>query len=346
MAEARKKVLDAMSYNLGHGYRLQHPGFRGLPDNSTGSKNRPFFAAKDEADVPLESKVQARGGGNPGALWNPAGRKYAKQILQRRAVDSSALEEGLEAPQVVPPAGSEPPSSEKKFELTQLLKQLAVTVTQGNFNELTFGVMRQSLSLLFGIMPFMDDDELVDARAKFDFLENIATQQLSEKQPGRSAGADAILSLMGDTFDSVTQLIKEYIVRTKTTRTLDEKRTIIKELIKKYVDKDIVKALKQVRPDIAIATDRSEEFMDEPGGDDAVDAMLSLVEYFKDPEENDDNIRSAVEDINRALELDIDVTDDQGNLISPVKIKQLIGAAIREALGYNITWKKDTIIIK
>lgn len=45
--------------------RMMNPSFKGLPDNSTGSRNMPFFATKNEINVPLEAKIAARGGMHP-----------------------------------------------------------------------------------------------------------------------------------------------------------------------------------------------------------------------------------------------------------------------------------------
>jgi hypothetical protein len=364
IVEARKKVLDAMNYNLGHGYRLQHPGFRGLPDNSLGSKNRPFFAAKDEADVPLEAKIQSRGGGNAGALWNPAGRKYAQQILARRAVDSDALEEGMEAPQVVSPAESASPSAEKKLELNLMIRQLAITVTQGSFTELTFSLVKQTILLLFAIMPFMDGDELVTVYTKFDKIEEIARAALVEDVNDRSTSQNAFLSNLADTLEGITKLLSEYMARTEakdlgfnqrirqigqpgTTRSLDDKRKILSELIKKYIsDKDIVKSYKKVKPDISEQADHSMNFLQLDGGEDAYNAMMNLLEYLADPEKYEDEINDEVDVINTALELDIDVTDDDGNLLAPLQIKRLITNAIKASSNYRVIWKNNVIEIR
>jgi hypothetical protein len=68
MAEERARVMlrvangTKASSSALIGRRMMDPSFKGLPANSTGSRNMPFFAAKDEVNVPLEAKIQARGG--------------------------------------------------------------------------------------------------------------------------------------------------------------------------------------------------------------------------------------------------------------------------------------------
>ena len=42
--------------------RMLNRTYQGVPDNSTGSRNMPFFATKNELNTPLEAKISARGG--------------------------------------------------------------------------------------------------------------------------------------------------------------------------------------------------------------------------------------------------------------------------------------------
>jgi hypothetical protein len=42
--------------------RMMNPSFQGMVDNSTGSRNQPFFATKDESQTSLESKIRHRNG--------------------------------------------------------------------------------------------------------------------------------------------------------------------------------------------------------------------------------------------------------------------------------------------
>jgi len=68
MAQERERVMmrianglksDSSSIIAG---RMMNPSFRGMVNNSTGSRNMPFFATKDESNVTLESKIKLRGG--------------------------------------------------------------------------------------------------------------------------------------------------------------------------------------------------------------------------------------------------------------------------------------------
>jgi len=100
MRIARTTVQNKIQYDAGKGARRRDPQYKGLPDNSTGSRNAPFFVCKGEAPFPVSSasplvrRVMA-GAGNAGFLWNPEGRKYAKSILQRRAADIIAQQQML-----------------------------------------------------------------------------------------------------------------------------------------------------------------------------------------------------------------------------------------------------------
>lgn len=349
--EARKRVLDAMAYNLGHGYRLQHPTYRGLPDNSTGSKNRPFFAMKDEANVPLVPK--ATGAGNPGALWNPAGRKYAKEILQRRAIDTTAQEEGMEPPQVVPPAQEEP-SFEKKLELNNMVKQLAISINQGRFSDITFDLYRKVLMVLLAVIPFMDGAELADLYGRFEDIERVSQNQLSERVDDRAPSEEAFLETMKQNIQGVTKLLDEYILRTEgpltrkqrvrslnkkvasQTFTIDEKRTILKELVKKYVDKKFDAVIPPA--------DRSTEFVDEvEGGEQIFDALMSINDLLNDDPIDEEAVLEQLDIINVELDTEIDITDEDGSLLPPARVRRRLKDLVKAETGYVVNFRRNNI---
>lgn len=68
MAQERERVMLRIQNGLKSdtsaiiANRMAHPSFRGMVDNSTGSKNVPFFITKDESGTSLESKIKNRNG--------------------------------------------------------------------------------------------------------------------------------------------------------------------------------------------------------------------------------------------------------------------------------------------
>jgi len=68
MAQEKERVMMRIANGLKSdsssiiARRMMNPSFRGMVNNSTGSRNMPFFATKDESNVTLESKIKLRGG--------------------------------------------------------------------------------------------------------------------------------------------------------------------------------------------------------------------------------------------------------------------------------------------
>jgi hypothetical protein len=126
MREARQRVRFRMEYNAGCGARRANPDYKGLPDNSLGSKNRPFFANKDEAHVPLAHKIASQGGGmHGGVLKNFA---YAQRILAQRARDIQAQQALVEGIPFVPPAGPQEGLAQEELDLFDLNQRLTNTL--------------------------------------------------------------------------------------------------------------------------------------------------------------------------------------------------------------------------
>jgi len=118
-AIANRGVMNLMANNASKGYRREHPQFRGLPANSTGSRNVPFLTHTNQARLPFEVPVMS-GAGNAGALWNPSGREYAKAALTRRAMDIQAQQEMLPEPTEAIPGQEAIPASAAEAKLDEL----------------------------------------------------------------------------------------------------------------------------------------------------------------------------------------------------------------------------------
>lgn len=360
MQEARRKVMDAVKYNLGHGYRLQHPGFQGLPDNSLGSKNRPFFGAKDEADVPLEHKIHARGSGNAGALWNPAGRKYAEQILQRRAIDTSALEEGMEAPQVVPPAGEEP-TMEKKLQFNLMLQQLSQAVVQGSVSDLTADLFRRVISTAIGMIPFLDEDEIMRLYRVFTNMLETVQEDMGDGESTASRQIVAFHNSFNDVATSFLNILEEYLIavegkflgvrerravratRAKTGRTgpvsqtytTDEKFTILKGLVKKYMKSGFFKGIEEAFKERRESSPEQKFIAENPDvNNEVLDDLLGYKEALTvgaDEPVDIDTLASIVESVAARLGESVDTQDK-----SVPELNAALKKVFNDATGYKL----------
>jgi hypothetical protein len=209
MAQERERVAlriangtKASSSNV-IGLRMQHPSYKGLPDNSCGSKNRPFFANKDESQIPLEEKVRMAGG---------VIRNYdvAKKLLsQTRDIGSinmaaSAGLSGMPTPSMpdAPPVFSEQES--KLFELNQLLQNISDAIGANAMSEVSLNEYKSLPRLVIGLIPTLSEQEIVRVirfmQELLEDLENLqSTSGKRENTDSIIANADRASSILADT---------------------------------------------------------------------------------------------------------------------------------------------------
>jgi hypothetical protein len=174
----RQRLLNKIAYDSAKGDRRMNPQFKGLIPNSTGSRNAPFLTHTNQARLPFEPPVAGgamyAGAGNAGALFNPAGRQYAKAILQRRAMDIMAQQEMLPEPTALP--SEEVPLTvveAQKDELRTLLQSIQIAATSQRATlDITTAIQRASL-LLTKVGAFMDMDELEELDEVLGELQNL-----------------------------------------------------------------------------------------------------------------------------------------------------------------------------
>lgn len=142
-----------------------NPGFyfNPLPDNSSGSKIRPFDLSKDESGRPnAMMKVAMRQRGEMpltgGVLKD---YRYARNILDRRVRDVKNLD--LEAQGL--PAQPEPIASltevdSRNLELNTLLQNLIDVIGTGAYTQLTINDLKGIPRLLISVIPTYTEDEI------------------------------------------------------------------------------------------------------------------------------------------------------------------------------------------
>jgi len=180
--------------------RMMNPSFKGLPANSTGSRNMPFFATKNEIDVPLEAKIKARGGviqprnvfqaqqqaplpieshteetdqldANPNIIAPPfippmhggvlKDYKYAKKILNQRKLDIENQKREEIGMMPEPEAPVQLTELDsRKLELAQLLDYFATSVSAGDYNPLSSIDLKNLLRLTISLAPVINEDDL------------------------------------------------------------------------------------------------------------------------------------------------------------------------------------------
>jgi hypothetical protein len=204
MAQERQRVAlriangTKASSNLIIGARMQHPTYKGLIDNSTGSKTRPFFAMKDESDVRLEDKVRMRGG----VLSTDAGMQFAKAILKRRAVDMKNQRLAADGLPIQPSPLIELDESESKsLELNNILDAIADAAQAGATYGLPLSEVSKIPRLFIALSPTFSEQQITDLINTIDGIINLLEDNVARplRAPRRFADAeDAANSVSSD----------------------------------------------------------------------------------------------------------------------------------------------------
>lgn len=129
-----------------------------LPDNSTGSKNRPFFYTPDQSHKPL-------GVIEGGVLKD---YKYAKFILNRRAKDVERI--NLEKENIFPP--EEPlltlsDLESRSLELNNLLQVIQDAVELGDFPSTLNTELKNMLRIFISLLPTFTIDQISEYKDLF-----------------------------------------------------------------------------------------------------------------------------------------------------------------------------------
>lgn len=246
-AAAKKMVMDAYNYNQNVGQRIQHPAYKGMGQPMAGSFNRPFFLNKDEAHISLEEKLS--GGGNAGALWNPAGRKYAKKILNRRAIQSNELLAGMPASA---PAAMEGVSAELKQQLDTAFSQLIDIVNENNtqlYSE-AFSASTRIYSLLVSVAPTLNAAELGDYNDKLEGILRLLYMSSGFKVDRANAleSAPRFYGILNETLSRSKAFVDDFLATGVNLSTLKERQLRAKAVFRKNfpnVDKATKKIINQ-----------------------------------------------------------------------------------------------------
>lgn len=188
MAQERARVLDRIAYGTKSSSpqivnaRRLNPLFYSnpLPDNSSGSKNRPIGATKDESGRPDANMIVAmaqgqahfphegmpHGGMRGGVLRN---YKYAKMILERRGRDSEDINlssQGL--PPVPGPLLELSDVESRKLELDTLITSLNDAIEVGDITQLTVGELKNIPRLMVALAPVFTENDIVSLIRQFE----------------------------------------------------------------------------------------------------------------------------------------------------------------------------------
>lgn len=172
-----------------------------LPDNSSGSKNRPFFASKDESGRPTADQIVAmnqhkahfghEGMSDADAMRGGVLRQfnYAQQILKRRARDTENINlasQGLPAEPAPMLELSEVES--RKLELDTLLQSLSNQIELGDITSLTVAELKNIPRLMVALAPVLTEGDITQLIRTIDNLLMELEESVDEETPrGKNA---------------------------------------------------------------------------------------------------------------------------------------------------------------
>lgn len=239
MANARRSVEILLSVGAKSGtpqllaQRMARPyvEHKRLPDNSTGSKNRPFFYTPDQSTKPLGYREGVVEGG---VLKD---YKYAKFVLNRRARDMARIameKEGLDAPADPLLVLSELES--RSLELNNLLQLVQDAIDAGDISNALVVELKNVLRIFVALLPTFNENEIGEYKdmigEMYDTLLdlNIRSQGQPSLYPNPARNSTAVSQVV-EFFARMNDLIKEYSRYVNYPKA--EKDVVARDLLKK-----------------------------------------------------------------------------------------------------------------
>lgn len=242
--------------------------FNPLPDNSSGSKIRPFQCSKDESGRPnamMRVMANQQMGLRGGVLED---YRYARSVLDRRARDTTNIQmesEGL--PPNPEPIAELSAVESKNLELNTLLQNIVGQIASGTASQLTVNDLKGIPRLLVGLLPtytpqegvelkqFIDDDILEDLRGFTDTSQKKVQDRLLAFFEACSLFIDKMMPFLG--LDDMTKKRASL--------------TLGKKIFGKKLAKDFKVELEDSPPS-ALAVAEEEDEGDDGGDDDEEEA--------------------------------------------------------------------------
>ena len=173
-------IGHAIKSNSEQALRNRCPDFRGTKTTATSTAPRLFFTNKDEARVPWKDLINVDllcdvpmdlvgGGVEPsltGALATPAGRSYAKQQLQRKAMDLEQIRSMIPMPieTMAQAAASKDDVQRRQFEITLIMRQVVDAMGDGSADAMTIETLRRAVPSIIDISAFLQGAQLNELR--------------------------------------------------------------------------------------------------------------------------------------------------------------------------------------
>lgn len=278
MAEARR----AVALRIAQGTKASSPqllaarwhrhDFKGLPDNSTGSKNRPFYSNPDQSDKILEAQPL-----KGGVLRD---YKYARFLLDRRAKDTS--DQAMRKEGIIPPERAAlelTPEESRSLELNTLLQLLQDSVETGTLVDIgtLMPDLKNILRLFIALLPTFTGEQLANFQV---FFQGMISDL--ESMEGDMEARNTAVTQARRFSTSIYNLIARYAPYVNSSAR--DKATAIKIFLKENFKLE-PRALIEVRPGV-LGAQAAAEMEGEAAGEEAVgDEAASMAALSADTED-------------------------------------------------------------
>jgi hypothetical protein len=262
-------------------YRHSHPSFKGLPHNSTGSRNAPFFVNTNQRGHPFDGIVG-------GVIKD---YRFARELLDQRARSTNelaALKEGIPVPPATPSAMlTLSPEDSRVLELNQLLQTIQDIVEANALESLGATIssdLKSILRLFVALLPSFSESDLGDFT---QYFEELVIQLDAAADNAPTPQSRAAVGQTRTFFTNLLSLIRgfmatsrrtdtgEVITESNMTKTDREKASLIRALVRQIFKTDISR-LKQARAEPVPRRVAEVAAAEEGGDDDGLDGDEAL----------------------------------------------------------------------
>jgi hypothetical protein len=191
-----------------------------LPDNSSGSKNRPIGASKDESGRMNANEIVAmnqakhhwsHGKGSNGHMEGGVLRhfKYAQDILKRRARDAEDINLASQGLPPNPQPGVELSEIDSRnLELNNLLSSIEESIAQTTLSSLTLSELKNVPRLLIFLSTTFDAGRITELLDYIGELVNDITRQYTDSDTRYADNARRVASFLEQLMDYLDEFVK------------------------------------------------------------------------------------------------------------------------------------------
>lgn len=209
--------------------RHSNPTFKGLPHNSTGSRNAPFFVNTNQRGHPFDGIVG-------GVIKD---YRFARELLDQRArstTELAALKEGIPVPPATPSALlTLSPEDSRVLELNQQLQTIQDIVEAGALENLGATIssdLKNILRLFVALLPTFSEADLGDFT---EYFTELVTNLDAAADDATTPQTRAAVGQTRTFFTNLLKLIRGFMATPRRTEVVEDQRNAEGEVVSRRV---------------------------------------------------------------------------------------------------------------